>query len=102
MPEEWGVRREWPYFIDGAADYKPGDDPPDGLIDWYGWAEVQHKAGLRQEKCPWCALWKYPQELSGETVTVRATDRKGKVTSEGVQRVCKKCVRQRDQTFWTD
>lgn len=44
--------------------YKPGDQAPEGYLAWHEWAEVQHKAGLRQRKCGRCGLYCYPQQLS--------------------------------------
>lgn len=44
--------------------FKPGDPAPDGYLAWHEWAEVQHKAGLRQTKCSACLRWKYPQEMN--------------------------------------
>ena len=46
------------------APYKPGDQAPEGYLAWHEWAEVQHKAGLRQKQCGRCGLWRYPQQLS--------------------------------------
>ena len=46
--------------------YRPGDQAPDGYLAWHEWAEVQHKAGLRQKQCGRCGLWRYPQQLSAE------------------------------------
>lgn len=45
--------------------FKPGDPPPSGYTDWQAWAEVQHRAGLRQKQCGDCGKWKYQQEMSG-------------------------------------
>lgn len=45
-------------------DFKPGDMPPTGYIDWQAWAEVQARAGLKQTQCPGCGLWRFPHELS--------------------------------------
>jgi len=56
-------------FIDGTADYKPGDMPPkepSSYLEWTAWAEVQYKAGLKQVECVKCGKWRTPQELSGE------------------------------------
>lgn len=36
------------------ATYKPGDQAPDGYLARHEWAEVQHKAGLRQKQCGRC------------------------------------------------
>lgn len=47
-------------------DYKPGDQAPEGYLAWHEWAEVQHKAGLRQAQCGRCGLWRFPQQLSAE------------------------------------
>ena len=44
--------------------YKPGDQPPFGHCDWMEWAEVQHKAGLRQRQCVKCDKYRYPQEIA--------------------------------------
>lgn len=44
--------------------FKPGDPEPTGYLAWHEWAEVQHKAGLRQKQCCRCGKFKYPQELS--------------------------------------
>lgn len=44
--------------------YRPGDQAPQGYLEWHEWAEVQHKAGLRQKQCGRCGLWRYPQQLS--------------------------------------
>lgn len=50
-----------------GRDYKPGDPPPDGYLAWHEWAEVQHKAGLRQRQCL-CGKWVFPQEACCPTV----------------------------------
>lgn len=50
---------------------KPGDMPPvekSDYLGWRAWAEVQHKAGLRQQQCGKCGRWFYPQELSDKTI----------------------------------
>ena len=44
--------------------FRPGDQAPKGYLAWQEWAEVQHKAGLRQMQCGRCGLWRYPQQLS--------------------------------------
>ena len=44
--------------------YRPGDQAPEGYLAWHEWAEMQHKAGLRQKQCGRCGLWRYPQQLS--------------------------------------
>lgn len=61
-----------------GGDYKPGDPAPTGYTDWHEWAEVQHKAGLRQAQCGRCGLWRYPQELSEKEDEMKARDRYGK------------------------
>ena len=40
------------------ATYKPGDQAPEGYLAWHEWAEVQHKAGLRQKQCGQCGRGK--------------------------------------------
>ena len=44
-----------------GSDFKPGDVQPDGYMEFFDWAEVQHKAGLRQVRRA-CGLWHFPQE----------------------------------------
>lgn len=71
-------------------EYKPGDQPPEGYLQWHEWAEVQHKAGLRQKPCGVCGKWKYPQEIHGERKW-HALDRRGnRVEQTGV--VCNRCA----------
>jgi hypothetical protein len=72
-------------------DYKPGDPAPEGYLAWHEWAEVQHKARLRQKQCGRCGLWRYPQELSDQIDRVEMQSRKGPVML--VTAVCLKCVR---------
>ena len=43
-------------------EYKAGDQPPPGYLEWHEWAKTQHKAGLRQSRCPKCGKWRYSQE----------------------------------------
>ena len=57
---------------------------------WHEWAEVQHKAGLRQKECGRCGRWKYPQELSDQHDRLEAQSRKGPVTV--ITPVCNKCA----------
>ena len=43
--------------------FNPGDKPPEnaGYLEWHEWADVQHKAGIRQSRCP-CGKLITPQE----------------------------------------
>lgn len=70
--------------------YQPGDPAPEGYLAWHEWASVQHKAGLRQETCSHCSLWKYPQELSTREKIWHATNRQGQ-RIRMVSAVCLKC-----------
>ena len=72
------------------ATYKPGDQAPEGYLAWHEWAEVQHKAGLRQKQCGKCGLWRYPQELSGEWLRWEAKTARGKAVQQ-MAPVCLKC-----------
>lgn len=72
-------------------DYKPGDQPPEGYLQWQEWAEVQHRAGRRQKPCGHCGRWKYPQEIAGER-TWSARDRRGRPV-EQVGVICNECAR---------
>ncbi len=52
--------------------YRKGDPAPEGdYRAWHAWANVQHKAGLRQSRCGRCGLYWFPQELNAAT-TARA------------------------------
>lgn len=74
-----------------SGDFKPGDMQPTGYLDWHEWAEVQHKAGLRQKECGSCGRWKYPQELSDVVQSHKARKRNGvEVIVETP--VCKLCT----------
>jgi uncharacterized OB-fold protein len=44
-------------------DYKVGDPPPEGYLEWHQWARIQMKGGLRSKKCRRCARWYFPQEM---------------------------------------
>jgi hypothetical protein len=59
-------------------EFKPGDLPPEGYLAWHEWAETQRKAGIKQVKCPTCALWQTPQELSTHEVRWTTKDRRGR------------------------
>jgi hypothetical protein len=64
-------------IISFTPPFKPGDPAPTGYNDWHAWADVQHKAGLRQVTCGVCSLWKYPQELSDTIRSFEAEDKRG-------------------------
>ena len=80
-------------IITASPEFKPGDMPPKGYLDWHEWAEVQHKAGLRQVSCAICGKWRYPQELSNKTVDWTGVDNRGR-KHEQTDAVCKACDRQ--------
>jgi hypothetical protein len=73
-----------------TPDFKPGDPAPEGYLAWHEWADVQHKAGLRQKPCGRCGKWRYPQELSEQVIRYQAKSRKGPVTLESP--VCTQCA----------
>jgi hypothetical protein len=70
--------------------YEVGSQAPEGYLQWHEWAEIQHKAGLRQVQCGQCLLWRYPQELSGAELRYEVSDKRGnkRMVSEPV---CNKC-----------
>lgn len=72
------------------AHYKPGDQAPEGYLAWHEWAEVQHKAGLRQKQCGQCGLWRYPQELSEHFVRWQGFTARGKPARQ-MAPLCLKC-----------
>jgi hypothetical protein len=74
-----------------SGNYKPGDPPPSGYLKWLEWAEVQHKAGLRQVRCCQCIKFCYPQELSSRVVLQKA--RRGRSGPEITVKspICRRC-----------
>lgn len=85
------------YFPGGSmsvsSNHKPGDREPANAtyLDWHSWAEVQHKAGLRQVECGRCGLWRYPQDLSSTVDEKEVFTKRGKpVTVKSA--VCLKCL----------
>ena len=44
-------------------EFKHGDPPPKGYLQWHEWARVQYAHGSRQRQCASCDLWKFPPEL---------------------------------------
>lgn len=74
-------------------DHKPGDPPPTGYSDWHAWADVQHKAGLRQKRCGRCQRWFFPVELSDRVYVAEGMSRKRGGVSVRVELVqCKGCA----------
>ena len=59
--------KQRPGIVCIRGEHKPGDQPPTGYADWIDWADVQHKAGLRQHRCPTCRKWRFPQERCCQT-----------------------------------
>lgn len=78
-------------FLTVGGGYKPGDQAPEGYLDWQEWAGVQHKAGLRQKMCGRCMLWRYPQELSAIVDRYAPVDRRGNPHPQESP-VCNKCA----------
>jgi len=77
-------------WLSHSGEYKPGDPPPTGYNDWHEWAAVQHKAGLRQQQCGKCGLWRFPQEMSEEFSKWVARTRAGQPV-QVIAPVCKEC-----------
>jgi hypothetical protein len=80
-----------------SGKYDVGSQPPAGFLEWYEWAETQHKAGLRQVECHACGKWRYPQELSDETREYHATDKNGNRRTIKYN-VCNKCTANNPET----
>lgn len=58
------TRRMGGCLAHSGGPYTAGDQPPVGYCAWMEWAEVQHKAGLRQRQCVKCGQYRYPQEIA--------------------------------------
>lgn len=76
-------------------EYKAGDLPPEGYLQWHEWAEVQRKAGIKQVECPTCGLWRTPQELSTHEIDWQVTDRRGTPLKHSSFE-CSKCFAKRE------
>lgn len=85
-----GTGRYGSALVHEAGSYKPGDMPPEGYIEWMEWAEVQRKAGIKQQQCGSCALWRTPQELSA-TVREHTMHKRNGDPVTVVARICLKC-----------
>lgn len=69
-----------------------GTLPPTGYNEWHEWAEIQHRAGLRQVQCGFCGLWKFPQELSSIKHMSRVWDSRSRGNQVMIPyRKCHKC-----------
>lgn len=90
-------------FGDGQAiithqdGWQAGDMPPPDhdYLGWHAWAEVQHKAGLRQVECGKCSKWQYPQQLSDKTIehTIYKDNAMTKPIKT-ISKICKLCALQ--------
>lgn len=55
--------REQPYLcIKIIPVYQVGDPRPQGYVEFFEWARVQAKGGLRQKRCKVCRRFRFPQE----------------------------------------
>lgn len=81
-----------------SDDYKPGDrftGHSSDYLGWHAWAEIQHKAGLRQKQCARCAKWVYPQDMSDQTDSRQAFKDKRRTKPVTVESpVCLVCTQQ--------
>ena len=85
-------------MLDCGGTYKVGDPMPDGYVQRQEWAQVHMNAGLKQEQCDTCGLWKFPHELSATVHRFWAEKReRGVFTKVRMEsRICKECeLRQR-------
>ena len=80
-------------IVSCTSSVEVGSKPPAGYVAWHKWAEVQYKAGLRQTRCGRCGLHRYPQEMSKQTVTHKATTHKygGRVVVTTMP-ICNECA----------
>jgi hypothetical protein len=65
--------RRW--HVCEARTYKPGDPRPEGYLEWFEWARVQRRAGLRQGRTRCCSKWLFPQETC-KCAPLRAAEEK--------------------------
>lgn len=76
-----------------VSNYKAGDLPPEGYLEWHEWAEVQRRSGIKQVTCGKCGVWNTPQELSDSTRISRGftITNAGRVYHEETLPICTKC-----------
>ena len=76
-----------------AGEYRAGDPPPEGYIQWHAWAEAQVAAGIEQHTCCKCCLWKFEQELSPRVIESTAHEivRGQWVPVKVMSRICLAC-----------
>ena len=79
------------FIVTMSPAFKPGDPEPSSYLDWHAWAEVQHKAGLRQSQCSRCCLWRYPQQMSTREVAYEVRTARGRRVRVS-EFLCLKCV----------
>ena len=88
--------------IISGVDYKPGDPAPHGgYLAMHEWAEVQIKAGLKQEQCGRCSKWFFPQELSDIIDVSHAITTRGKPITIS-DRVCLGCAQTKNPKHSSD
>jgi len=64
------ARRYQGAFVAGAGVYRTGAPAPRNYRAWHSWADLQHKAGLRQYRCGRCGLYWFPQELDADATAL--------------------------------
>ena len=79
---------EIPGCLDSTAGFRAGDPPPGGYVAWFEWAQVQHKAGLRQAQCPVCGRWRFPQETCDHKAPRLRKLRPGLYEVQGITHRC--------------
>lgn len=103
---------DYPLIKDGKVigsisitnEYKPGDQPPNDYIDHQEWANVQMKAGLKQQRCSQCSLYCFPQEIYSveRRTTIAYRTKRDAMNEENPIEVvedfitCNKCAKQKD------
>lgn len=92
------------FVVTEQSCWKKGDQPPaepSDYLGWHAWAEVQHKAGLRQKQCGCCGGWWYPQEMSGKELVSYAERMRNKPRRfekvKIVSSLCKDCDMKRSE-----
>lgn len=81
----------------GGREFKVGDPPPEGYLEWHEWAMIQGEAGLKQRQCGMCGLWCFPQELSRRLIRSTAIEDKTWKKVRTSSSICLKCCAGKDK-----
>lgn len=79
-------------IIDVIPTFKIGDPCPEGYGARIEWNNVHARAGLKQERCGMCMLWKWPHEMNSKIhVSYASRTKRGPTNVRMESRYCLEC-----------